>query len=647
MAFNPFRKSRPEDRVLALDSLDTSPAPTPPPPVSFKTAAPPPIPPRSTSPLPPAISTSESRERRRKSNVVKKVRVLSPPQSPDDEQGGAQQGMGAAWPFNVPIGQRQEPAQAQVMLQQQQLEVPSAFPSVEDFERDGGHRAEESYTQDGPTVPETQHTPAAAAPSVPPPNPFSKTLHDLENTKQKEEELHHQEELEGAALKAGNLAKGSLDVDAFRRLLLTGKPQDGTASPLPSKSQIVSDLAGSEAGEATMSSASSVTEDTSETSSLAAGSPFIKAQDYASERRSGLAVEVTPEDLAAQDERKGGDEAEDKASESDSSVSVQIGSRGKKPPPPPPSSRHGRSILNKSAAAPEEPSRYAGDRDVNKPLPAAPSLSVAESDADSPFDREAAGKVPESDTSLDDGASIQANATGATPKRPVPAPPPRRGHARTDTKMANTALSPSRAAGHEDDAPPRSSIDSAEHGHAQTLKATGSVPAPPPPRRLTGGGRTGSGQPPNSTGTPSPGLSPSADSASLHEPEQHPQADNKPPPPSMAAPPPPPPARHGSTRRPASIHAPEGPGGVARRGTAVTAGATEGTKQREKLTAPPAPPPPRQRGSSKGSVDDHAARAVAAQHVETEAVQSGSGGNILADLEALQREVDAMRGKLG
>ena len=534
----------------------------------------------------------------------------------------------------------------QQQQQPQQIDPPSAFPSVEDFERDGGHTAGASFAQGEPIAQETQTAPAASEPTVPPANPFSKTLHDLENTKQKEEELHHQEELEGAALKAGNLAKGSLDVDAFRRLLLTGKPQDGTASPLPSKSQIVSDLAGSEAGEATMSSASSVTEDTSGSSSPAMGSPFIRAQDHGTERRSGLAVEVTPEDLAAQDERdpgNGAGDTEDKASESDSSVSVQIGNRGKKPPPPPPSSRHGRSIMSKPGA-PSESTRSASDRDVNKPLPPAPSLSMAETDADSPFDREAAGKVPESDTSLEDGA--KPNAATATPKKPVPAPPPRRGHARTDTKTTNAALSPSRAVGHEDDAPPRSSTDSADRSHAQTLKATGSAPAPPPPRRLTGGSKTGSGQPPGSAGTPSPGLSPSMDSASLHEPEQHQQVDHKPPAPSTAAPPPPPPARHGSTRRPTSVQTPDGPSALSRRGTGSTPGAADGTKQREKLAAPPVPPPPRQRGSSKGSMDGHSARRVAAQHTEAEEAK-GSGGNILADLEALQREVDAMRGKLG
>jgi hypothetical protein len=86
--------------------------------------------------------------------------------------------------------------------------------------------------------------------------------------------------------------------------------------------------------------------------------------------------------------------------------------------------------------------------------------------------------------------------------------------------------------------------------------------------------------------------------------------------------------------------------------------------------APP-PPPRRQRGSSKGSVDgprrtslDSVGRAGSSQVPEEEpdAVSATMGSDptspqstnepgksfdILADLDALQREVDALRGKLG
>ncbi|KAK0384566.1 hypothetical protein NLU13_8652 [Sarocladium strictum] len=617
MASNPFRKSRPEDRILALDSLDTSPAPTPPPPVSFKTQLSPPPPPRSESPLPSAISTSESREKRRRSNVVKKVRVLSPPQSPDDGEGGP-------WPFNVPGATVHEP-------QPQHRHEPFrhthqdyagveeyAFPSVEDFERRGDVRTGDAIVQDVlqqqteqlPLVPDPQH-----APSGPPPNPFNKTLHDLENAKQREEELHHQEELEGAALRAGNLAKGSLDVDAFRRLLMTGKPQDGTASPLPSRSQIVEDLAG-EVPDG-LSSASSASE-----SSSAANSPPVRPLENGALGRSGLAVEVTREDLndAGEKKSRGHDNS---GEESESSVSVQIGTRGKKPPPPPP--RHSRSTKT------PETSGMAGERDVHRPIPVAPAAT--EGDAESLFDRDAAGKVPAPEVpSHEDQASPPGvPATVSTPKKPVPAPPPRRGHARTDTKSSPAALSP----GKEEDTPPRSSMESHTSASRVEQATLGSkpVPAPPPPRRLQGN-RSGSSS--YTQGPASPGWE--ADTG--HEEGESPSSKG------AAPPPPPPPARHGSTRRPQSIH------GDPKRGQE-----SGGKAQHQRLGAP-APPPPRQRGSSKGSVDGLAATAVAAQHMQQQQQQqqeappaegevTGKGGDILADLEALQREVDAMRGKLG
>jgi hypothetical protein len=617
MASNPFRKSRPEDRFLALDSLDTSPAPTPPPPVSFKTQASPPPPPRSESPLPPAISTEESKERRRKSNVVKKVRVLSPPQSPVDEEGG--QIMAAAWPFNVPLQpqqQQQRPQQPQQVQQAQFEPAEYAFPSVEDFERDGSTSVNESPAQDpqyqalqAPLEP--QHTPSA-----PPPNPFNKTLYDLENAKEKEEELHHQEELEGAALKAGNLAKGSMDVDAFRRLLMTGKAQDGTASPVPSRSQIVSEIAGEDGvADGILSSASSI----SDSGSSAVASPFGRPMENGLDRGSGLKVEVTR------------DQVDEPGEESDSSVSVQIGSRGKKPPPPPPSSRHGRSIGKEKA----DLSRAASDRDVNKPLPAAPAVTAGEEDAESPFDREAAGKVPEVEAAQEEAEAVSPPTLAAvtTPKKPVPAPPPRRGHSRTDTKtVAPGALSP----GKEEDTPPRSSMEShTSASKAEHLKPVPHAPAPPPPRRPPGGSRSGSSIP-QVPGTPWPALSPSTEPETLHEPESAEQSSK-----AHAPPPPPPPARHSSTRRPRASSG---------TGEAIKPAPTLPTPPPPAPRGVPAPPPPRQRGSSKGSVDGHAARNVAAQHMQEpqqdEGVK-GHGGDILADLEALQREVDAMRGKLG
>ncbi|RKK14494.1 hypothetical protein BFJ65_g11054 [Fusarium oxysporum f. sp. cepae] len=123
--------------------------------------------------------------------------------------------------------------------------------------------------------------------------------------------------------------------------------------------------------------------------------------------------------------------------------------------------------------------------------------------------------------------------------------------------------------------------------------------------------------------------------------------------------PPPPPARNTSVRRPASIRS------------------VDSSSRRISFEAKPhnqmAPPPPprRQRGSSRGSVDgprrtslDGVGKAGSSQVAEEEpdnvaatvgsgptspqsANEPGKSVDILADLDALQREVDALRGKLG
>ncbi|KAJ3462622.1 hypothetical protein MRS44_007408 [Fusarium solani] len=167
----------------------------------------------------------------------------------------------------------------------------------------------------------------------------------------------------------------------------------------------------------------------------------------------------------------------------------------------------------------------------------------------------------------------------------------------------------------------------------------------------------------------SPALSPEIDTIST---PTHHQPSVEPTPPREAQPgsyqagvtkswaPPPPPARNASVRRPASIRS------------------VDSTSRRISFEAKPhggiAPPPPprRQRGSSRGSIEepprrtsmegvaktrssqvpeeepyDAAATISAGPTSPQSATDAGKGANILADLDALQREVDALRGKLG
>jgi len=114
--------------------------------------------------------------------------------------------------------------------------------------------------------------------------------------------------------------------------------------------------------------------------------------------------------------------------------------------------------------------------------------------------------------------------------------------------------------------------------------------------------------------------------------------------PKVAAPPPPP-ARNASLRRPASQRGPEAstPSAIGRKSSG----------NRNSFAAPPPPPPPRQRGSSRGSMEINTRPALkdlsSQSSIEKDSNQASAtapaeslGKDILADLDALQREVDAL-----
>ena len=173
---NPFRnrtatENRPQP-TLDFSSIDT--APRPPPPTSFNVS-------QSSS------SSDVADVHQKRDKPVKKVRVVSPPPlSPDSPQ----------WPADVPpYGQE---------------------AGVAEFISEG----------EGEAWPQGHETNAGFGEA---PNPFNTTLQDMEDAS-KIEQLHEERREEGAALKAANSGKGGMDVDAFKRLLLTG--DSGTSSPI-------------------------------------------------------------------------------------------------------------------------------------------------------------------------------------------------------------------------------------------------------------------------------------------------------------------------------------------------------------------------------------------------------------------------------
>lgn len=527
-----------------------------------------------------------------KPKPVKKVRVQSPPPS-SPESAGAEH----TYP-KYPLPPRDDD-----------------YETSDDEEDINGER-ENPFMNEAPPLAgvaaesiASAHTQQTQSPAYtgrgPPPNPFQKTLEDME--RDAKEDVH------GPAEQSPPAAKTGMDVEAFKRLLLTGQ------GPAPSPGGETASLA--------------------ETSSTSRQSIFETTNPLQETPRTSH--ETEPDD--------------DKRSLLDQSTSTpapQRSSSRKKKPPPPPATRHGKLIkmeLKDKARSTElqgrplagfaatGPPPLSSPTDVNKPLPPPPEDDAARN---SIFDKEAAGKLPEVD--IDPEADVvppprpptppNVSHSSSTPMQSPPPstlrkpmPPPRRtGHGRSDSRPA--ADTP------EDQAttPPRSSLES-QRSRSSSIRLNVAAPAPPPPRRGAGGHHR------QSPSVSSP-VSTSASSPSFPFPTS----------PSGGSDDTPPPQRTASLRKSASS-----------------------ASNRKGHGAVPPPPPPRARGGSKGSTDggggggaglsrtqsvDSVRRGVAPVDEEEEQEQRGEVVDnldtatsdaavraMLADLDALQREVDAAR----
>ena len=220
---------------------------------------------------------------------------------------------------------------------------------------------------------DTSEDEAAILPSQPqaPPNPFQKTLESMENR-----------ESEGPVIppvKTISSGRASMDVDAFKRLLMTGNAGLGISTPTISQAPPHHGLG--DGGSST------------DTSSLSRQSIFEPVQEAHPE-----SPRTSHEISEAEDERRFPD----------------VSTAGRKAPPPP-SSRHGKLIKvelrddqsSVSLASPTTPNSFTSTQyfssspaqrsltDLNKPLPPAPSRASHDSESESIFDKEAAGKTPE------------------------------------------------------------------------------------------------------------------------------------------------------------------------------------------------------------------------------------------------------------
>ncbi|TGO07732.1 hypothetical protein BTUL_0250g00030 [Botrytis tulipae] len=410
-------------------------------------------------------------------------------------------------------------------------------------------------------------------------NPFSKTLETLENS--------GRDVSSAAPAKLTNPGRASMDVDAFKRLLMTGNAGLGSSTPLqPPPVHALRDEGSS----------------STETSSLSRQSIFEPIQD------------LHPESPRSSHEISEPDEVRREVSDS-SSLHV------KKRPPPPSSRHHGKLIRMELkdetiAVSPLSPPQSISATpqyfpvmtstpnrsltDLNKPLPPAPPRESGESERESPFDRESAGKAPEPPSP---SSSIR--------RKAAPPPPVTRRHSQllSDSKLSRSSSARLSPRLEEDN----TSVYSIESGRPRSN--SGKAP-PPPPTRKHGVSRSQSQH---------ASSSPSATSLPI-------------PPPTRGS------SKHG---RAPSVHSIEPP--------------SPHISKRTSLQGPPPPPRPRQARnsldvsqitpSSSTRVSGEYRRSSNAssmsqtpRYEENNTVNSTSGHtNILADLSALQQEIDALR----
>lgn len=253
--------------------------------------------------------------------------------------------------------------------------------------------------------------------------------------------------------------------------------------------------------------------------------------------------------------------------------------------------------------------------DLNKPLPPPPSSQAREQESTT---------VVFSTKSAPAHQSPESGGLPKTQKRIPPALPLARRH--SQLRSQNTSSYPDRSVSIQEEKQAQSAVS------PNLLPRTPPKPPPPPPPR-----RKGSGQ-----SIPSVDYAPDLPEVSVTN-AQVEQTLDRPPAKVQPVKPPPPPTRTPSV---SSIKRP----------TRASSGASSTTM------APP-PPPPRRRGSSQSSLTDprfsgeyrrtstESYRGEDTVSLVNQSIPESStelearSGNVMADLSALQREVDALRGK--
>ncbi|PVH76993.1 hypothetical protein DL98DRAFT_277951 [Cadophora sp. DSE1049] len=414
-----------------------------------------------------------------------------------------------------------------------------------------------------------------------PANPFSKTLETMENP-DREAPISH-------TANTTTAGRASMDVEAFKRLLMTGNAGLGTPPAQPPAPAHVAHALG-DGGSST------------DTSSISRQSIFEAVQEPLPE-----SPRTSHEISEPEDDRRG-------------LMSEPSAAPRKKPPPP--SSRHGKLIkvelrdenTPNALQSPPTPGSITSQHyfsssprsqtDLNKPLPPAPPRASHESERESVFDKESAGKTPEPPSP---SSSIR--------RKNPPAPPLTRRHSQMVSESKLTRSNSARLSPKPEEELPRIPLQENRRPSTDSVRAP-----PPPPSRRPGAARGSSHTPltsPSTVSLPAPppargssrsvsgGKPPSVlslDLSSTNTPNKRASV--------MAPPPPPPPPRHGRSSMDA-----QSPGNSQRPSGEYS--------RRSNETA--------QRGSNVSSAQQEELPEPANKH------------DILADLSKLQREIDALR----
>ncbi|KAF4533967.1 hypothetical protein BFW01_g9152 [Lasiodiplodia theobromae] len=310
------------------------------------------------------------------------------------------------------------------------------------------------------------------------PNPFERTLANIDPSTRQEDLESERTNPGGAGRSVGHKTRGSMDVDSFKRLLMTGSAHLPSADePIPSEAQPRANI--------TIGGDTSSGTDASSASKNSMFDSVLRAHDDTP--RSSL--ERTSFDGANEDDR---------------STLIGAEQTRAKQKPPPPKHRHGKSItrapqtvsfsdFSPSVASPTAKSDVPKRTSSNgqKPLPPRPRVPPGQKQKDHPSSppvepvpaKDAAESPESSDEAMENSPPVKTPEVSAPQRRKPPTPPIARRHSQLKSSDARSRSNSAATMSSQPDAP----LSPAEQPPTTSAPPTSfNKPPPPPPSRRSG-----------------------------------------------------------------------------------------------------------------------------------------------------------------